>query len=83
MDSDEDSFEMDSGNVSSGDDDDFAMDVMDEIPPSHERQAESDEYHYEVLTTDEIVQHQREIIDEVKGVIKVSAKKITTKNIVK
>ncbi|XP_065363902.1 E3 ubiquitin-protein ligase ariadne-1 [Calliphora vicina] len=72
MDSDEDSFEIDnvdSGNVSSGDegDDDFPMD---DIPSVHERQADNDEYIYEVLTTDEIVLHQREIIDEVKGVLK-------------
>lgn len=77
MDSDEDSFEIDnvdSGNVSSGDegDDDFPMD---DIPSVHERQAENDEYQYEVLTTEEIVLHQREIIDEVKGVLKV--RKIT------
>lgn len=75
MDSDEDSFEMDnvdSGNVSSGDDgdDDFAMEV--DIPSSHERQTETEEYQYEVLTTEEIVQHQREIIDEVNNVLKVS-----------
>lgn len=75
MDSDEDSYEMDnvdSGNVSSGDDgdDDFAMEV--DIPSSQERQTENDDYQYEVLTTDEIVKHQREIIDEVNNVLKVS-----------
>lgn len=71
MDSDEDSFEMDSGNVSSGDDADEDF-PMGDIQQSHDRQAETDEYHYDVLSTEEIVQHQREIIDEVKGVIKVS-----------
>lgn len=77
MDSDEDSLEMDnvdSGNVSSGDDgdDDFAMEV--DIPSSQERQTETDDYQYEVLTTDEIVKHQREIIDEVNNVLKVNDK---------
>lgn len=74
MESDEDSYEMenvDSGNVSSGDegDEDFGMEV--DIPSSHDRQMETEEYQYEVLSTDEIVQHQREIIDEVNNVLKV------------
>ncbi|XP_037935419.1 E3 ubiquitin-protein ligase ariadne-1-like [Teleopsis dalmanni] len=75
MESDDDSFEIenvDSGNVSSGDegDDDFAMEV--DIPTSHERQNDTEEFQYEVLTTDEIVQHQREIIDDINNVLKVS-----------
>ncbi|XP_028893793.1 E3 ubiquitin-protein ligase ariadne-1 [Zeugodacus cucurbitae] len=73
MESDEDSYEMenvDSGNVSSGDegDEDFGMEV--DIPSSHDRQMETEEYQYEVLSTDEIVLHQREIIDEVNNVLK-------------
>ncbi|KAI9586105.1 E3 ubiquitin-protein ligase ariadne-1-like [Glossina fuscipes] len=76
MDSDEDSFAMDnvdSGNVSSGDDndDDFALEV--DMPSSHECQTEAEEYQYEVLTTEEIVQHQRETIDEVNNVLKLSS----------
>lgn len=66
---------VDSGNVSSGDDgdDDFGMEV--DLPSSAERQLDADDYQYKVLTTDEIVQHQREIIDEVKPVLKVKNKK--------
>ncbi|EDW62442.1 potential E3 ubiquitin-protein ligase ariadne-1 [Drosophila novamexicana] len=61
---------VDSGNVSSGDDgdDDFAMEV--DMPSSTERQLDTDDYQYKVLTTDEIVQFQREIIDEVNRVLK-------------
>lgn len=74
MDSDEDSFEVDnvdSGNVSSGDDgdDDFAMEVD---VPSRDRQMEPEEYQYEVLTTEQIVQTMSEIIDDVNNVLKVS-----------
>lgn len=63
---------VDSGNVSSGDDgdDDFAMEV--DMPSSTERQLDTDDHQYKVLTTDEIVQYQREIIDEVNRVLKVS-----------
>ncbi|XP_017089722.1 E3 ubiquitin-protein ligase ariadne-1 [Drosophila bipectinata] len=61
---------VDSGNVSSGDDgdDDFGMEV--DLPSSAERQLDADDYQYKVLTTDEIVQHQREIIDDVNLVLK-------------
>lgn len=62
---------VDSGNVSSGDDDDdFAMEV--DMPSSTERQLETDDYQYKVLTIDEIVLFQRETIDEVNRVVKVS-----------
>ena len=75
MDSDDDSCELDnvdSGNVSSGDDgdDDFAMEV--DNPTTHDRQMETEQYQYAVLTTEEIVEHQREIIDEVNSVLNVS-----------
>lgn len=73
MDSDDDSYENDdndSGNVSSGDDD-FAMDVV-EIHASRDRQQESDEYPYEVLTTDEIVEHMSECIKKVNNVVQVN-----------
>ncbi|EDV46561.1 potential E3 ubiquitin-protein ligase ariadne-1 [Drosophila erecta] len=61
---------VDSGNVSSGDDgdDDFGMEV--DLPSSAERQLDQDDYQYKVLTTDEIVQHQREIIDEANLLLK-------------
>lgn len=77
MDSDDDYDENDdndSGNVSSGDDD-FAMDVVD-IHASRDRQQETDEYPYEVLTTDEIVKHMSECIRKVNNVVQVSEKKI-------
>lgn len=72
MDSDEDTFDndnVDSGNVSSGDDD-FAMEV--DISSSRERQTEPEEYHYEVLTTDQIVQDMVDSISDVNGVVNVS-----------
>lgn len=75
MDSDEDTFDndnVDSGNVSSGDDgdDDFAMEV--DAPSSRDRQMEPEEYQYEVLTTDQIVQHMTDCINDVNGVVDVS-----------
>lgn len=69
MDSDEDTYDndnVDSGNVSSGDDD-FAMDV--DIPSSRERQTEPEEYQYEVLTTDQIVQDMVDSISDVNNVV--------------
>lgn len=69
MDSDDDTFDnVDSGNVSSGDDD-FPMEVD---MNSKERQPESEEYPYEVLTTEEIVQHMVDCIKEVNTVIEVN-----------
>jgi len=69
---------VDSGNVSSGDDgdDDFGMEV--DLPSSAERQLDQDDYQYKVLTTDEIVQHQREIIDDVNLLLKVRANRKST-----
>ncbi|XP_055854750.1 E3 ubiquitin-protein ligase ariadne-1 isoform X1 [Episyrphus balteatus] len=72
MDSDDDVFDndnVDSGNVSSGDDedDDFAMEV--DVPNSKERQQEPEEYQYEVLTTDQIVQHMIDCINDVNVVV--------------
>ena len=70
MDSDDESFDnVDSGNVSSGDDD-FAMDV--DINNPKDRQAEPDDYPYEVLTTEEIVQHMVDCIKDVNTVVEVS-----------
>lgn len=58
----------DSGNVSSGDED-FAMEV--DINSSRERQADNDDYPYEVLTTEQIVQHMVDCIKEVNTVVEV------------
>jgi ariadne-1 len=71
MDSDDESFDnVDSGNVSSGDDD-FAMDV--DINNAKDRQTEPDDYPYEVLTTEEIVQHMIDCIKDVNTVVEVGS----------
>lgn len=68
MDSDDDTLDNgDSGNVSS-DDGDFPID--DSCPK--DRQSEHDEYPYEGLTTEEIVQHMVDCIREVNTVVEVS-----------
>lgn len=59
---------VDSGNVSS-DGDDFAMEIESNI--SKERQSEPEEYPFEVLTTDQIVQHMVDSIREVTAVVEV------------
>lgn len=74
VESDDDTFDnenVDSGNVSSdGDDcDDFAMEIESNI--SKERQSEPEEYPFEVLTTDQIVQHMVDSIREVNAVVEV------------
>lgn len=74
MESDEDTFDndnVDSGNVSSGDDD-FAMDEVD-INSAKERQSEPEEYPFEVLTTEQIVQHMVDSIKEVNTVVEIPA----------
>lgn len=59
----------DSGNESSGDDDvEFAM--VEEPNNPKERQ-ELDEYPYEVLTTEQILQHMNECMKEVNIVVEV------------
>lgn len=88
MDSDDDTFDnVDSGNVSSGDDD-FPMEV--DMNCAKERQSEPEDYPYEVLTTEEIVQHMVDCIKEVNTVVEVSwwrhrekKKKILTKHVVR
>jgi len=61
---------VDSGNVSSDcDGDDFAMEIESNI--SKERQSEPEEYPFEVLTTDQIVQHMVDSIREVTAVVEV------------
>lgn len=72
MDSDDDTFDNgDSGNVSSGDDDFPIVDEV-EMSCSKDRQSELDEYPYEGLTTEEIVQHMVDCIKEVNTVVEVS-----------
>lgn len=74
MDSEEETLydDVDSGNESSGDDVDFAMEV--ESNNAIERQPEIDEYPYEVLSTEEIVQHMIDCIKEVNTVVEVRPK---------
>ncbi|KAJ6636514.1 E3 ubiquitin-protein ligase ariadne-1 [Pseudolycoriella hygida] len=59
---------VDSGNVSS-DGDDFAMEIESNI--SKERQSEPEDYPFEVLTTDQIVQHMIDSIREVTAVVEI------------
>lgn len=57
----------DSGNESSGDDVDFAM----EVEAQRDRQPDPDDYPFEVLSTDQIVQYMDNSIYEVNSVVKV------------
>lgn len=61
--------DIDSGNESSGDDVEFAMDIESGNP--RERASEADEYPFEVLSTEEIVQHMVDSIKEVNSVVEV------------
>lgn len=61
--------EIDSGNESSGDDVEFPMDV--ESNTSREKQNEAEDYPFEVLSTEQIVQHMVDSIKEVNSVIQV------------
>lgn len=61
---------VDSGNVSSGDDVEFTMEV--ENNTSLEKQNDIEDYPYEVLSTEQIVQHMVDSIKEVNSVIQVS-----------
>ncbi|XP_062554834.1 E3 ubiquitin-protein ligase ariadne-1 [Armigeres subalbatus] len=71
MDSDDESFDgHDSGNVSSGDDD-FAMDV--DINNPRDRGQQEEDYPFEVLTTEEIVQHMVDCIKDVNTVVEIPA----------
>lgn len=71
MDSDEErpDDDIDSGNESSGDEDFPMLDVEANNPK--ERQIDVDEYPYEVLSTEEIVQHMVDSIREVNTVVEV------------
>lgn len=59
---------IDSGNVSSGEDD-FPLDID---MNTKDHQNEPEDYPYEVLTTEEIVQHMVDCIKDVNTVVQVS-----------
>lgn len=61
--------DVDSGNESSGDDVDFAMEVESNNP--RERPSDVDDYPFEVLSTEEIVQHMVDSIKDVNTVVEV------------
>lgn len=69
MDSDEDIYD-DSGNESSGDDDDVEFAMVEEPNNQKDRQ-ELEDYPFEVLTTEQILQHMNECIKEVNIVVEV------------
>lgn len=73
MDSDEESLgRSDSGHNSPTDDeDDFPMEM--DQPPAKEKAMETDEYPYETLTTENIVQTMIDCIDDVNNVLNVSS----------
>uniref|UniRef100_A0A6M2DJA0 RBR-type E3 ubiquitin transferase n=1 Tax=Xenopsylla cheopis TaxID=163159 RepID=A0A6M2DJA0_XENCH len=62
--------DVDSGNESSGDDD-FAMEV--ESSHNRERQNDNEDYPFEVLSTEQIVQHMVDCIREVNLVVEIPA----------
>lgn len=71
MDSDEDALnDIDSGNESSGDDVDFVMDV--DVRHDRDKNQDVDEFPFEVLSSDDIVQHMIDCIKEVNTVLQVS-----------
>lgn len=70
MDSD-DEIGIDSGNVSSEEEDNYDFMEVDAIQRSNTNQNELD-YPFEVLTTEEIVQHMLDVIKEVTSVVEVS-----------
>lgn len=75
MDSDEDALnDIDSGNESSGDDVDFAMEV--DVRHEREKNQDIDDFPFEVLSTDNIVQHMIDCIKEVNTVLQVSTKSL-------
>lgn len=79
MDSEEETLydDVDSGNESSGDDVDFAMEI--ESGNLRERPNEADEYPFEVLSTEEIVQHMIDSIKEINTVVEVSLLRLTVR----
>ncbi|CAH1737077.1 E3 ubiquitin-protein ligase ariadne-1 isoform X1 [Aphis gossypii] len=72
MDSDEDALnDIDSGNESSGDDVDFAMEV--DVRHEREKNQDVDDFPFEVLSTDNIVQHMIDCIKDVNTVLQMPA----------
>lgn len=71
MDSD-DEIGIDSGNVSSEEEDNYDFMEVDAIQRSTTNQNDQLEYPFEVLTTEEIVQHMLDVIKEVTSVVEVS-----------
>ncbi|KAI5695730.1 hypothetical protein M8J76_005747 [Diaphorina citri] len=71
MDSDEDTSYVDSGNESSSDDIGYAMEVENQNPK--DRQNDVEEFVFEVLSTEEIVQHMIDCIKEVNNVVEIPA----------
>lgn len=76
----EDEIGIDSGNVSS-DDEDYDFMQVDEIQRSSGTGQESGDYPFEVLTTEEIVQHMLDCIAEVNSVVEVSSRSGETRKI--
>lgn len=71
MDSEEETYDVDSGNESSGDDNmEFAMEI--EAASPRERASDVDDYPFEVLSTEEIVQHMVDSIKDVNTVVEVN-----------
>lgn len=70
MNVDDDNLYEDSGNETSGDDVDFVIEV-DTASHSKELQCYDEEYQYEVLSTDDIVQHMIDCIKEVNTVVQI------------
>lgn len=60
--------EVDSGNETSDDDVDFEMDID---KHTKEKTSDIEDYPYEVLSTEEIVQHMVDSIQEVNAVVQV------------
>lgn len=73
MDSD-DELGIDSGNVSSEEEDNYDFMEVDAIQRSSNTQNDPLEYPFEVLTTEEIVQHMLDCIKEVTNVVEVRLK---------
>lgn len=71
MNSDDENFYEDSGNETSGDDVEFGIEV--EAGSAREVQTIEDDYPYEVLSTDDIVQHMVDSIKEVNMVVQIPA----------
>lgn len=68
MDSDDDNYNADSGNSSSFDED---YQMIEENGADQRGQSDSEEYEYEVLETDDVVEHMRECIRDVNTVVQI------------